>query len=82
MIGVTAYQRVRGKHFRTRLMTFGEQCRFKHRSHEPLSTSGDGKNFHVGSYAGVDRRTGQYMIHRGDGIEYARTVLRFPESNK
>ncbi len=80
--GVTAYQRVRGKQFRTRLMTFGEQCRFKLRSHEPLSASGDGKKFHVGTYVGVDRRTGQYMIHRGDNIEYARTVVRFPESNK
>ena len=50
--------------------------------HEPLSLSGDGRKFHVGIYVGVGRRTGQQMIHRGNGIEYARTVLRFPESNK
>ena len=80
--GVTAYQRVRGKPFRTRLMTFGEQCRFKLRSHEPISSSGDGRSFHVGTYVGVDRRMGQYMIHRGDGIEYAGSALRFPETNK
>ena len=80
--GVTAYQRVRRKPFRTRLMTFGEQCRLKLRSHEPMSSSGDGRTFHVGTYVGVDRLTGQQMIHRGDSIEYARTVLRFPESNK
>ena len=63
-------------------MTFGEKCRFKLSSHEPISSSGDGRTFHVGTNVGVDRRTGQYVIHRGDGIEYARTVLRFPESNK
>ena len=27
--GKTAYHRVRGKPFRTRLLTFGEQCRYK-----------------------------------------------------
>ena len=30
----------------------------------------------------MDRRTGQYMIHVGDGIQYARTVMRLPEPNK
>ena len=66
--GMSAYQWVRGKPFRTRLLTFGEQCRYKVRSHEPLSPSGDGKRFHLGTYVGIDRRTGQYMIHYGDGI--------------
>ena len=63
-------------------MAFGEQRRYTLRPHEPISSSGDGRTFHVGTYVGVDRRTGQYMIHRGDGIEYARTALRLPESNK
>ena len=76
--GVTAYHRVLGKPFRTRLMTFGEQCRYKLRSHKPNNSFGDGGTFHVGTYVGVGRRTGQYMIHRGHGIEYARTVLWFP----
>ena len=69
--GRTAYHRIRGKQFRTRLLTFGEQCRCKMRSQEPFSASGDGRRFHVGPYVGVDRRTGQYMIHIGDGIQYA-----------
>ena len=80
--GMTAYQRVRGKPFRTRLLTFGEQCRYKVRSHEPLAATGDGKRFHLGTYVGVDRRTGQYMIHDGDRIMYARTIIRVPEANK
>ena len=80
--GRTAYQRIRGKPFRTTLLTFGEQCRCKLRSQEPFSASGDGRRFHVGTYVGVDRRTGQYMIHVGDGIQYARTVMRLPGPNK
>ena len=63
-------------------MKFGEQCRYKMRSPEPFSASGDGRRFHVGIYMGVDRRTRQYMIHSGDGIAYARAVLRFPGPNK
>ena len=80
--GKTAYNRVRGKPFRTRLLTFGEQCRCKMQSQEPFSQTGDGRRFHVGTYADVDRRTGQYMVHGGDGIFYARTILRLPEPNK
>ena len=80
--GSTAYHRIRGKPFRTRLLTCGEQGRCKMRSQEPFSASGDGRRFHVGTYVGVDRRTGQYMIHVGDGIQYARTVMRLPEPNK
>ena len=63
-------------------MTFGEQCRYKMRSQEAFSASGDGRRFHVGTYVGVYRRTGQYMIHSGDSKVYARTFLRFLEPNK
>ena len=79
--GKTAYQRVRGIFFRTRLTTFGEKCRYKMRSQEPFGASGDGRRFHIGNNVGVDPRTGQYMIHRGDGIVYARTAIWFPEPN-
>ena len=34
--GRTAYQRVRGRAFNGRLLLFGEFCRYKCRSHEPL----------------------------------------------
>ena len=51
------------------------------KSQEPFSASGDGRLFYFGTYVGVDRRTGQYIIHVCDGIQYARTVMRLPELN-
>ena len=80
--GKTAYERVRGKEFRTRLPGFGELVRYKLRAQEPIPSSGDGRRFHVGPFVGIDRRTGQYMIHGGDGIKMARTIMRLPEANK
>ena len=80
--GRTAYQRVRGRECRTRLMAFGEACRFKNRSHEPIGGIADGRRFHAGIFVGVDRRTGQYMLHKGRTIKLARTVLRMPGAEK
>ena len=60
--GQTAYQRVRSRQFKTRLMTFGEVCSFKNRSHES-TTNTDGRRWHQGVFVGIDRRTGQYMLH-------------------
>ena len=80
--GLAAYQRVRSKPFRTRLLGFGEMCSYKVRAHEPLPSSGDGRRWHVGAFIGVDRRTGQYVIHNGGEVKYARTILRMPEANK
>ena len=80
--GRTTYQRVRGKEFRKRLMAFGESCRFKSRSHEPNGGNADGRRFHAGIFVGVDRRTGQYMLHGGNSIKLARTVLRMPGAEK
>ena len=31
---------------------------------------------------GIDRRTGQYMLHGEEGIKFARAVVRLPEANK
>ena len=80
--GFTAYQRVRSKLFRTRLLRFGEMCSYKVGAHEPLPSSGDGRRWHVGAFIGIDRRTGQYMTHDGGEVKYARTILRMPEANK
>ena len=44
--GLSAYQRVRGKPFRTRLPAMGETVRFKLRPHEPIANSSDGRRFH------------------------------------
>ena len=63
-------------------MTFGEECRFKTCSHEPLSGIAGGYRFHEGVFVGIERRTGQYIVHSGDGVKLARTVLRVPEAEK
>ena len=62
-------------------MTFGEVCSFKNRSHESTSNT-DGRRWHQGVFVGIDRRTGQYMLHCGNEVKLARTVIRLPESNK
>ena len=80
--GITAYQRVRGKPFRTRLPAMGEIVRFKLRPKEPTANSSDGKRFHNGVFLGIDRRTGQYILHSDEGIKHARTILRVPDAEK
>ena len=80
--GLTAYQRVRAREFRTRLMSFGEMCHFKNRSTEPLGGIADGRRFHTGVFIGIDRRTGQYMLYSDGDVKLARTVTRVPEIDK
>ena len=80
--GQTAHQRVRGREFRTRLLTFGECCSFKNRSQEPLRNVADGRRFHQGVFIGIDRRTGQYMLYSDGKVKLSRTVIRVPESDK
>ena len=50
--------------------------------HEPLANVADGRRFHLGVFVGVDRRTGQYMVHDGDTVRRARAVIRLPEANQ
>ena len=60
----------------------GEIVRFKLRPHEPIANSSDGKRFHNGVFLGIDRRTGQYILHSDEGIKHARTILRIPGAEK
>ena len=76
--GQTAYQRVRGREFRTRLLTFGEKCQFKTRSQEVSAN----RRFSEGIFLGIDRRTGQYMLYANDEVKFARTIVRVPEREK
>ena len=62
--GRTAYQRVKGCDFRTRLMQFGEFCRFKNRAQESLANVSGGSRYHSGVFVGIDNRTGQYALFR------------------
>ena len=77
--GRTAHQRLRGRDFKTRLLGFGELCRFKNRSHEQ---SAGNSVWHTGIFVGIDQRTGQYMLFADDGVKLARTITRVPESEK
>ena len=52
--GRKAYQRVRGKELHSRLLAFGEACRFKNRSHEPLKGIAVGRRFRAGHRIGVE----------------------------
>ena len=63
-------------------MAFGESGRFKSRRHEPIGNTTDGRRFNLGTFMGIDRRTGHYMLHDGECIKLARTVLRVPDGNK
>lgn len=80
--GRTGYQRVKTRDFRTRLMGFGEFCRFKNRSQEPIANVSGGTRSHSGIFLGIDQRTRQYMIYSGDSIKLARTVVRVPTLEK
>ena len=80
--GRTAYQRVRGKEFRTRRLAFGEACRSKNRSHESLKGAVDNRRFHAGIFIGIDRRTGQYILHNLYEVKLARTIMRMPGTEK
>ena len=63
-------------------MAFGESCRFKVRRQEPASNTSDGRRFHLGVFVGIDRRTGQYMLHDGEGLKLVRTVMSMPMADK
>ena len=80
--GRTGHQRVQTRDFRMPLMGFGEFCRFKNRSQEPISSVSGGTRFHSGVFLGIDQRTGQYMIYSDDSIKLARTVVRVPTLEK
>ena len=80
--GHAAYQRVRGKEFRTRLLAFGEVCRFNNRSHEPLKGIVEDRRFHACIFIGIDRRTGQHMLHDDTEVKLVRTITRMPGAEK
>ena len=60
--GKTAQQRARGTSHPDKLMEFGAVCRYKCRAKE-TGISGKAWRFSSGVWIGVDKRTGQYMIH-------------------
>lgn len=81
--GRTAQQRARGTTHPDRLMEFGEACRYKCRSKEG-GIGGKGPRWSSGTWIGVDKRTGQYILYDRSmgGIRYARTLLPMPEPQR
>ena len=45
-------------------------------SHEPLKGAVENRRFHAGVFIGIDRRTGQYILHDGSEVKLARTIMR------
>ena len=62
-------------------MAFGESCSIKSRSHEPIENMTDGRRFRLGIFISIDSRTGQHMLHDGEYIKLARTVLTVPDGS-
>ena len=42
----------------------------------------DGRRFHEGIFIGIDRRTGQYILHNGSEVKLARTIMRMSGTEK
>ena len=60
--GKTAHQRARGTTGNLRLLAFGELCRYKCRAQEG-GIAGTKWRFSTGTWLGLDKRTGQYIVH-------------------
>ena len=79
--GRTAYQRVRGKPFASKVIAFAERCRYKSRSKEQLQSP---DRWYMGVYLGRERLTGQHIlfdVEKGS-VAYARTLMRLPNVEK
>ena len=80
--GTSAWQKVRGRPFTTRLLEFGEQCRFKLRAKEPSRGGDQLWRWGTGVFLGPCKLSGQYRIYSDGGIRMARTIKRLPDPQK
>ena len=78
----TPYQFAKGRPFATRLLAFGESCRFKLRMNEGTSTDRPLERWGDGIFLGICKMTGQYRLFSNGAIRYARTVMRKPTQEK
>ena len=81
--GLTAHQRARGGPGTTKLMSFGEICRYKCRSKEN-GIGRSGMKWAVGIWLGIERLTGQYILYdkSNGGIRHSRSLLPMPVPQK
>ena len=72
--GLSAHQRVRGNAFNTRMLEFGEMCRYKLRGKELLENSSMSSRWKPGVFVCVCvcGLTGQYLLHCEDKVASAR----------
>ena len=79
--GRTPYHRVRGRPFSGKQLFFGEVCRYKCRSREPLHGR---ERWSQAMYLGRERQHGQHVLYdvASAKIAHARTVLRLPNAQK
>ena len=80
--GKTAYQRVRLKPFSTRMLEFGEHCRYKINRPEMKNAGTMTAKWDRGVFLGICKMTGRYRIWTGEGVSAARTVVRLPDVEK
>ena len=76
--GLSAYHQVTGREFSTRLLEFGDSCRFRLFEREAAS----GYRVRQGVFLGHDRVSGRYTVHAGGKVHVVRTVTRLPNGMK
>ena len=81
--GKTGYERARGTQCTSKLLGFGEMCRYKCRSREG-AIAGTSQRFSVGVWLGLELKTGQYILWdpKLEGIRHSRTLMRLPDADK
>ena len=80
--GRSGYHRARGRPFGTRLLEFGEVCRFKLRAKETMHDGSQAHRWSIGTFLGLCKMTGQYRLFSNGTVKYARTVRRVPDQEK
>ena len=80
--GETCYQRVRGRPYRTKLLEFGEFCRYKMRKRDVVEGGALAARFGQGVFLGMNPKDNTYTIFDNGCIETVRTVFRLPDCRK
>ena len=80
--GNTAYQRVRGRSYNTRMLEFGECCRYKLRKKDVLETGATAARQSIGVFLGMNMLDNTYMLDDNGKVETTRTVSRLPDARK
>ena len=82
--GRTAYEKARGRAFKTPMVGFAEHCRYKVRAQEKRD-DGLPWRWYTGIFVGIDLQTGQYIFYdtsEKGGIRHARTLMRLLDPQK